>query len=231
MIKRCLIIDNDNQSAEIENLIRLGKARGITIECEQFNVGNTANTELLTSGHIDIDKVIAFYKANFRSKTFHLAAFDWNLSDPAIDGVELIRKFESVKILRNTPKLLYSGALKNEISSKLITYKKNQLTINALILWLSALIRIDIKNFVDRVNYEQEILTLLSKTDETLDLIIEEEMNKFPKLKFNSSFTSDGFKGKSFLEISAILEDQDVLRNNFKKEIVQHVIAYLTEKI
>ncbi|MBS1508039.1 MAG: hypothetical protein JSS79_15470 [Bacteroidetes bacterium] len=231
MEKRCLIIDNDDQSAEIEKLKRDGKARGIEIECEQFNVGSTFEDDLLSHGKIDIDKVVSEFRKRFKHQVFHLAAFDWDLSDEDVNGVELMRLFEHHKILKNTPKLLYTGLLEERLSTMLDEFKAGNVQKSQLKKHILILIKADIKDFVARENYEQDILRLIERTDETIDLIIEEELSKFPDFKFNNSFTSDNFKGKTFMEISSILENDDRLRNDFKKEIIQHVIAYLTIKI
>jgi hypothetical protein len=231
MEKRCLIIDNDDQSAEIEKLKRDGKARGIQIECEQFNVGSTFDDVLLSDGKIDIGKVILEYKKRFKNQVFHLAAFDWDLSDEDVNGVELMRQFEHHKILKNTPKLLYTGLLEERLSAMLDEFKAGNLQKSALIRHIRILIKADIKDFVARENYEQDIIRLIEKTDETIDLIIEEELSKFPELKFKNSFTADIFNGKTFMDISSVLENDDRLRNDFKKEIIQQVIAYLTVKI
>lgn len=232
MTKRCIIIDNDDQSVVIEKLVRDAQSKGIQVECVQFNVGSTSENDLLTDGKIDIEKVVAEYKKRFKGQTFHLAAFDWDLSDDSIDGVELMRLLvHNIRNIRNTPKLLYSGLLEEKLSAKLDDFKNNTLNKSDLLSRIKTLIKADIKDFVAREKYEEDIITILGKTDETLDLIIEEELNKFPELKFSNKFVSDNFKGKTFSEIASILDNQDNLRNDFKKEIVQQVIAYLTEKI
>jgi hypothetical protein len=231
MNKRCIIIDNDDQTEEIKKLIRDGKAKGITIECEQFNVGSTFDNALLTEGAIDITKVVSEFKKRFKGQTFHLAAFDWDLSDVKIDGVELMRLLTHNKIFKNTPKLLYSGLLEDKLSSKIDEYKNNTLSKKDLLDRIKTLINADIKGFVARESYDADIIRILERTDETLDLIIEEELNKFPELTFSNKFTSDQFKNKTFDQIATILEEQGGLRNNFKKEIIQQVIAYLTEKV
>lgn len=231
MEKRCLIIDNEEQVSNIEAIQRLGKTKGLTIICDEFNVGMLEKDEFFSDNRIDINKVIEQFYENHRGITYHLAAFDWDLGDDAINGVELIRKFQENKILIHTPKILYSGLLKNEISSQLDRFNNDYQYKPSLIAWINTLIKVDVKNFVDRTAYEQEIIIQLTKTDETLDLIIEEELKKFPDLKFGNSFTSKSFNGKTFLEIAKALEDNDMMRNDFKKEIIQQVIAYLTEKI
>ena len=64
-----------------------------------------------------------------------------------------------------------------------------------------------------------------------MDLIIEEILKKFPDLKFGNKFVRPNFNGKTFLEIAKFIENNDSIRNEFKKEIIEQVIAYLTEKI
>jgi CheY-like chemotaxis protein len=231
MNKRCIIIDNEDQSEIIEKLIRDGKAKGIHIEVEQFNVGSTFENDLLSAGAIDIDKVVAEYKKRYRGQSFHLAAFDWDLSDPKIDGIELMRLLIHNKILRNTPKLLYSGLLEDKLSAKLDDYKNNQITKQDLLKRIKTLINADIKGFVARDNYDRDIISTLEGAEEVIDLIIEEELNKLPDVIFSNSFSNDNFNGKSYKEIAQMLEEHVHLRNDFKKEIVQQVIAYLTAKI
>lgn len=231
MEKRCLIIDNEDQSSSIEEIQRLGKSSGLTILCDEFNVGMLSKDEFITDNKIDINKVINEFKIRHKSHTYHLAAFDWDFGDDIINGVELIRKFQENGLLTKTPKILYSGILKDEISSQLDKFERGALPKSKLITWINTLIKVDVKNFVDRISYEREVITQLLKTDETLDLIIEEELKKFPQLIFQNSFTSNSFNGKTFSEIAKAIEENDLMRNQFKKEIVQQVIAYLTEKI
>ena len=231
MNKSCIIFDNDDQSEIIQKLERDAKSQGIQIECLQFNVGSTSENDLLTEGKIDRSKVITEFKKKFKGMTFHLAAFDWDLSDDIIDGVELIRILENNRLLKNTPKLLYSGLLEERLSSTLDDFKKSTLNKTEVLNKFKALIKADIKDFVPRENYERDIIRILRETDETLDLILENELNKFPDFKFSNRFVNDNFKGKSFADISKMLEENDHNRNEFKKEIVQQVIAYLTEKI
>lgn len=225
MIKKCIIFDNEDQSESIEKLIRDGKNKGIIIECEQFNVGSSELTEVLTNGEIDIAKVVTEYKKRFKRETFHLAAFDWQLDDDKIDGVELIRQLTHNKILKNTPKIIYSGLL-NDILGDILKSEnsKNQEK-------LTTLVNGDIRGFYKRDKYDVDILNFLSVNDEHIDLIVEEELKKFPELTFKNSFTNNHFNGKTFLEIADFIEKHDNIRNEFKKEIIQQVISYLTEKI
>lgn len=227
MKKRCLIIDDQDQTEEIEKMIRDGKAMyGIDLECEQFNVGSTFLDEVLTEGKIDINKVVAEFKKRFKGQTFQLAAFDRDLNDPNIDGVELIRQLTHHTNLKHTPKVLYSSDLEGLLSESIDNFNKEN-----LIRRIKTLVNNEIKGYFDRDSYENDILRTLAKDEETLDLIIEEELRKFPTLVFKNVFVHEGFRNKTYEEIAAQLDEYTHLRNDFKKEIIQQVIAYLTEKI
>ena len=102
MERLCLLIDNENQDTSAEKIIREGKSKGLAIQVHQFNVGHPELTEVLESGKIDITKVIDYYNANFRKFHYDIIAFDWDLNDEKIDGVELIRSFRSNNLIKKT---------------------------------------------------------------------------------------------------------------------------------
>ncbi len=228
MIKDCLIVDNEDQTSLIEAIERVGKTRGLEIRCEQFNVGQTQKDEYMTDNKIDADKVIAAFKADYK-KNFDLAAFDWDLSDDVIDGVELIRKFEANGLLKHTPKLLYSGLIDDILTKLLDDHRQRKQS--RVLEKLKALIKLNLIGYFDRTGFEYELVGILKKTEENLDFIIEEEFGKYPDVRFDESFVSESFRGKTLAELAVLLESDVLLRNAFKREIVQQVMAYLTEKI
>lgn len=230
-MKNCLIIDNADQAVSMKSLKRDAKKKGIEIDCFQFNVGSIQDTKLLTNNNIDISKVISEFKIRFKGIQFHVAAFDWDLSDNKIDGIELIRQFNHNKLLKNTPKILYSGLLDQQLAAIINNYDSKSIKKEELINRIKTLIKTDIKGFVDRDDYVTQIIHILEDSDESLDLIIKEELMKFPNFKFSNKFISASFQYKTFAEISKFLEDDNKLRNEFKREIIQQVIAYLTETI
>lgn len=105
MKKRILIIDNESQDEEIEKMIRDAHNVGIELECDQYNVGSTEETDLLDKGFLNIEKVIQEYKKRFKG-TYSLIACDWDLNDDNVDGIELLRQFKANNIWKHTPKML-----------------------------------------------------------------------------------------------------------------------------
>jgi hypothetical protein len=225
--KTCLLIDNEDISSEIESIERLGRAKGLKIKCEHFPVGSTIRTDLFNDeNHIDIEKVVREYKQKYKHIVFNLIAIDWDLGD-ITDGVELIRKFEYNNIANYTPKILYSGLLKDEISSRLSKFKDGEIAHSNILIWINTLIKIDIVDFVDRDSSDNRIVDILSKIPESFDLILEDNLRKFGDLKFRNGFPI--LKDKTFIEIADIISQDVKINNDFKKEIIEQLISYLSD--
>lgn len=225
MIRKCLIIDNEDQTEEIEKLVRDAQNEGIELVCEQFSIGDPAYVEVLTKGAIDIAKVVAEYRRKFNGDVFHLVAFDYQLED-VINGVELIRQLKANRIFRTTPKIVYSGLMDEVLKS---TIRDN--TPDNAVTRIKALVKNGVLDYLERDNRDIEIIHFFKANIESADLIIEEMLRKFPNLTFNQNFINKELEGKTFLEIAEYIEANDQIRNEFKKEIIQQTLAYLTEKI
>ncbi|QBA23062.1 hypothetical protein EU348_18520 [Chryseobacterium indologenes] len=236
MINRtCLIIDNEDQTEEIEKLVRDAENIGIHLECHQFNVGNTGYSDILTAGFIDIEKVVGEYRKKYKNFYFDIVAFDWDLEDENITGVELIRKFTEHKIAKLSPKIVYSGVL-DDVIKKIIQdnleFKKSKPIIkDAAIAKIKSLVRNRVFEYLDRGQRDPMILKFLKEDIQSTELIIIQTLNKFPDLVFGNRFINKNFEGKTFKEIAEYLENDDLQGNEFKREIIEQVIAYLTESV
>lgn len=240
MIKRtCLIIDNEDQSEEIEKLIRDANNDGIELTCYQFNVGNTAYSEILSDGLIDIEKVVSEFKLKYKNQYFDIVAFDWDLEDEHITGVELIRHFNHKKVIRFSPKIVYSGVL-DEVLKKIVHenldlivtkgetkpfLKQNGIT------KIKSLVKNRVFEYLDRDSRDVMILKFLKEEIQSTELIISQTLSKYPDFKFENNFVNEKFNGKTFQEIADFLDSDDILNNEFKRELIEQVISYLTVKI
>lgn len=241
MIERsCLIIDNEDQSDEIEKLVRDAGFSGILLDCQQFNVGSTSNPEFLTGGLIDIKKVIEEFKRKFKNKYFDIVAFDWDLEDEDITGVELIRHFTSSKILKFSPKIVYSGVI-DEVLTKIVEESldivktrggaQKPVLKQIGLTKIKSLIKNGVLEYLDRGSRDAMILKFLKENLQSTELIISQVLRKHPEFKFENNFVNTKFNGKTFQELADVLENAELLGTEFKREIIQQVISYLTEKI
>jgi hypothetical protein len=240
MIKRtCLIIDDEDQSEEIEKLVRDASYQGIELVCHQFNVGNTSCTEFLTNGLIDIQKVVDEFNKKFKSIHFDIVAFDWHLDDENVTGVELIRKFTYHKIARYSPKIVYSGVL-DDVIKKIIQenleLKKDKGTFKPIIKddairKIKSLVKNRVYEYLDRDSRDPMILKFLKEEIQSTELIVIQVLEQYPELRFENNFVNEKFNGKTFKEIADFLKNNDSVALEFKREIIQQVVSYLTEKI
>lgn len=232
MIKRtCLFIDDEKQDEIFPTIKEEGAKHGIEIECLQFNVGNQERRDLLENEEISLEKVVKVFKEEFKSVKIHLIAFDWNIGS-GIKGPTLIKHFNDNDVRKNVAKILYSGALEEEVQNLCEDYRNN-LSMPFKDIWgqIKTLISTNTLDFVGKDNYEKRVVPILKNIDDTFEGSIEEELRKFPEFTFNSSFTSKHFNGKKFSEIADIIEGDPHLRNSLTKEITEQVMAYLTEKL
>ncbi len=226
--KLCLIVDNENQEGSIEKIVRASKAKGITIKVIEFKVGNTEFTEVLDeNGRINIDKVIKYYRVNYRKMHFDLIAFDWDLNDEAIDGIELIRQFRNSNFLKKTPVALYSGELQVSVKGYFDAYKNNQKSFNESWNKIKTLIDVPIMGFYDRSNYENKIVEAIQSFGQSVDIehYFLKKLKENEKLIFNN--INPKLEGRTFGQVAEIIEKNPTYGNNFITELVDQTIAYL----
>lgn len=229
MTKKCLIIDNEDQkeSGSFEEFQAQAKSKGIKVECHQFLIGNSSRPDLLTKGKIDMAKVIPIFKNEFSGITFDLILVDWGLEDEKINGVDLIRHFQHEGIRKSTPKILFSGNLKEEIASLFEAYKKEEVNFNRVWKQIRALIEINIVDFIDRTEYEKDSVNFLKKNPPNSDMLIISELRNNPDLTFNDDITK--LNGKNFEEVAEIIENEHDIGMKFKRLLIEESVAYLSK--
>lgn len=225
MEKKCLLIDNEDQSTSIETIEREARRNGLTVICKQFNVGSTQRDDLLSEGRIDMGKVKSIFTSEFSNEKFDLIAFDWQLDDDDINGIELIRQFDHNGIRKNTPKLLYSGLLQQVIESILEDYKNGNIDTKYAWNQINTLIRINIIDYVDRSSYEKSIIDVLGKLGDPIEAILEKKLREYHNLTFRNTYPM--FEGKTLSEIADIIEKDASQGNKFKNELIEQALAYL----
>lgn len=225
--KYCLLIDNEDQTTSIENIKREANLKRIEVECHQFNIGSPEREDLLTNNEIDLEKVKKKFNEEFKNIAFDIIAFDWDLDDSKIDGIELIRQFNHLGIRKSSPKILYSGLLRERIQTYCDDYKKEKIDFNELWNKLNTLIKLNIVDFVKRDNYEKDIVNFLSKEEFNSDIFISKELQKFSHLSFQGLY--EQFKGMTLGEIAEIIDTDKTRGINFKKEIIEMAISHMIE--
>ncbi len=231
MYKTVLVIDDEDQKDEIVSLEAMAKRKGIDLTCYQFNVGSQNEPDLLTAGRIDVDKVKSAYKERFRDRgiEFDMIVCDWGLSDELIDGAELMRRLVRDPISQKIPIILYSGLLNEKIEEQLDKYdNKKPETKEPVIKYIVSLIRSNYLDFVERENLISTVIGHLMDSED-IDIALQIVLNKYPEYVMAVGH-GHGLEEKTFAEVATLLRTNKVVSFDFKRNVIEEVIQYLTEK-
>ena len=232
MIKRtCLIVDDDDQSDIFPSIKKEGLKYQIEIECIQFNIGNPSENSILKNQTVDSDLVIKIFKEKYTGTKIDLIAVDWDLNNPTLTGPLFIKLLNDNNERLKIPKMLYSGVLKAEIEKICTEFKNNKKQFTDIWKEINTLIETDIRKFVNRDSYDNEVVQILRRVDDDIESSIQLILRNFPDFAFKNTFPNPNFKNKTFSEILKLVQNDSILRNELNKEISEQVISYLTEKI
>ena len=231
MDKLVLVIDDNDQSNVIRELERDAKKKGINLMCHQFNVGSPRESALLTEGKIDVEKVKAAYKKRFKDKglVFNLILCDWDLSDEEIDGAELLRRMCNDCFSHKTPRILYSSLLKEMLEKQLNNYdKERDETKEPVIKYISSLINGNYLAFLGREDLKGPTLSYL-RNSESLDFLLEDVLRRYPH-EIMAVGHGHNLEGRPFGDVAQLIQTNDEVAYDFKRDIIQEVVLYLTER-
>ncbi len=231
MDKLILVIDDNDQSNVIEELVREAEKKGINLTYRQFNVGSPNELGLLSDGKIDVNKVKAAYKERFKDNglVFNMIVCDWDLSDDEIDGAELLRQMSGECFSHKTPRILYSSLLKERLEAQLEKYDKENIeTKDSVIKYIMSLINGKYVAFTGREDLKGPVITHL-RDGESIDFILRDTLLRHPDLVMAVGH-GHNLEGRTFAEVAQIIKTDDEVSYDFKRNIIQEVVQYLTEK-
>lgn len=224
MTKTCLLIDDNRQDEVVEQIVVMAKKKGITLKCLQFNVGSEQRTDLLTDGFIDKAKVLSRFKDEFDGSKIDLICIDYSLEDDNINGLDILK--EIYELRQSSAFMIYSSNL-DQLAKGIIDGYENDKDKLKLINRIKSLTKYTIKEFVARDRYDQAIVDILSKGTQSIELTIEEKLLENPDMIFKNTYPV--FEDKTFKEIAKEIRLGSFHGDNFKKEIIEQTIAYLTK--
>lgn len=229
--KTVLVIDDNDQKNLLDRIANLARQNGINMIYKQLNVGSPNEPDLLTDGNIDVSKVKAVYKDRFKNKgiVFNMILCDWNLSDEFIDGAELIRRMGNECFKEDTPKILYSSLLREKLEEQLNKYDKdNNDAKESVIKYIISLINGNYKAFVARENLQSAVLGHLMDS-ENIDFLLADALNRYPD-QVMAVGHGHNLDGRSFAEVARMIENDEKISYDFKRDIIQEVVQYLTHQ-
>jgi hypothetical protein len=222
MIQKYLIlVDEQSQSAVLQNIKIILKNDGIELVFKEFN---PINYQKRDNGEILFDA--ESFKTDLLSlpyfKNLDSIVCDYNLIADVIDGFQIIKIIKSINPNYKKQVILYSAQIENVIENIIKTddFEKQKENIKSLI---------DCNiDFRKRDNdYEQELVKHVKKDKE---FSFEDELVKWFLLRkddvFNYLFPK--YAGKRFEEIATCLQSKTPDSIELKKDLIEQIISYLS---
>ena len=114
-MKKCLIIDDNNQDDEKNLLEKYSREHQFPITCHIFNPTKRECSRMDKKADgtfeevIDVDLLLGELRMQYEKEQFDLIAIDYNLSDPYNTGLDIIRFLKENNWKRKVPYVIYSG--------------------------------------------------------------------------------------------------------------------------
>lgn len=222
MIQKFLIlVDEQPQSSVLRNIETILKNDGIELVYKEFNPINYQKRE---------NGEILFDAESFKADLCGLPYFtrldsivcDYNLIAGIIDGFQIIKIIKSINPNYKKQVILYSAQIESVIEDIIRTDDFEKQKEN-----LKSLIECNI-DFRKRDNdYVQELIKHIKKEK---DFSFEDELVKWFSLRKEDTFNYlfPKYKGKKFEEIAYCLQKNTPDSIEFKKDLVEQIISYLS---
>ncbi|GHV15514.1 hypothetical protein FACS1894169_07130 [Bacteroidia bacterium] len=220
--KYLILVDEQSQNAVLQNIKTALKDEGLELVFNEFNP--------ICYQKRDDSGEILFDAESFKSDLLSLPYFrqldsivcDYNLIADVIDGFQIIKIIKSINPNYKKQVILYSAQIENVIEDIIKTGDFEKQKEN-----LKSLIDCNI-DFRKRDNgYEQGLVKHIKKEKE---FSFEDELIKWFFLRkddiFNYLFPK--YTGKRFEEIATCLQSKTPDSIEFKKDLVEQIISYLS---
>ncbi len=225
--KSCIIIDDEDQDEIVENLQTDANRLGIRLSCFQLNPQKDAyykniGDENVPDYVIDADKVAAaLMTPAYRRLRVDVIACDYDLGDDEVNGYELIRRLRGGLNYRKEI-ILYSGNLNRVIKGILREEDPKERFAQ-----IRSLARANIREFNDKNDYRQSIITAISEDRFSLESELESLLDKYSGWTFRSVFPP--FKDMNLHDVLVEIESGSAKGKLFQKALLENAIAHMIE--
>ena len=219
--KYLILIDEQSQEDTLKSIKKSLKNDGIDLIYKELNPVNSlkrAGDGNLYFNEVDFKKSledIDFFK--FADKIL----CDYNLIADVVTGYDIIKLIRELGYNKNKQIILYSAEIGGVIKSILLSDDNFEKQKEALVKLVGNNI-----DFINRPGYDQEVIKAIKKNPE---FDFESELIKWFHNRNNDTFNYlfPKYQGKSFGEIAFELESKTSDSIQFKKDLIEQIIAYL----
>jgi hypothetical protein len=219
--KYLIIVDERSQKSKIESIKSTLKSSGIDLIAIQFDPTNIQKRNLEGNQEFDKDSFIQQVLDLEYFKGTDVIACDYNLIEDELNGFQIIQILREIGYSKKKKIILYSAQIKDVIGNIIQSNADFEVQKTNL----ADIINCKIE-FLANENIEQEIITNIRKT---APFDFEEELKKWFNSRENDKFNYlfPKYEGKTFKEIAIEIDKDTHQSAEFKKDLVEQIIAYL----
>ncbi len=220
--KYIIVVDEQSQTIVLDKIKDTLKNDGFELIYQELNPTNYTKRD---NEDTHFDKQ-AFSNALINIKYFKMADMilcDYNLIADVVNGYEIIKIIRELKYKQKTKVILYSAQIDGVITDILKTDNDFEKQKEKLVALMSYNIE-----FIKRDGFDKEVYeTIREEANFDFETELITWFHKREKDTFNYLFPK--YQGKTFGEIAEELENDTYDSNQFKKELAEQIIAYLSE--
>lgn len=237
MEKSVLVIDDKSRQSIFKTLRLKAQNKGLTLQLFEFNPGGQVEQSLIdkNTGDLDLKKTVNRYNELFEDRIFDAIACDWNLGVTNVNGLDVLRAFNSNEVFRKTPKMMYSGTLEDEIRNYMSKIQKstdddtrNKL-IDGFIKDIKTLVSTEFFALSGREDLSDDLLPFLLKNNSIENSVLM-TLRDHPDLKFSVD-CSGNFAGKTFSEVFHTTCRNEKILSDLVHDLQDVSLSYLTHII
>ena len=222
---KCILLFDDEDQKRIINNIRLSTRQEFDLD---FIFIRTSSAELKKddSEDLDAEKLKAKIASETQGKLIDVALTDFDLECDYLNGLDVVRMVHEHH--KNVNFFIYSGNW-NKVIRNVIGEDYQQASPEQLVDGINKLIHDKIINCISRIDYQEDLLKYLRReSDDSMEHRLCVLLRANGDMVFNSCCPE--LKGKSFLEIAEMIENNsDARSDEWIEAVLTQTIAYLTE--
>lgn len=221
MPKHIIVIDDENQEAQQE-LIESKLYREYDIHVHLIKTSDDVVGE---DGNINREMLKKKLQDIMTGKTIDLVLTDFELADPVISGIEVVKLVKSLR--SGVPVIMYSGK-KDEVVERLLGDYKNK-NVDDIIQSINEYVSWGIVEFIQRGNYSDKAVQFIKKkkTVQVNDLFVQ-KLREIGDKKCEAGYPE--WRDKTLNDICDIIENHSDSRSDaWMDDLIEQVVAYIAK--
>ena len=222
--RHLVLVDEQSQTDRLKRIAASLKNDGIELIYQEIDPSVYQKRQ--DSGDVTFDKD-AFIQALKNVPFIHhldMFATDYNLIDKQLKGIDVIKFFSEIKPYFRKPVIIYSAQIEGVIDDIL---KGGEDKFEEQCAMLKLLARYDMDYLKSEGEFESKFKGLLEKEyDITIDARVIESMQAINSDKIRCSIPP--YNDKTIAEIAQLLQSKDSKAIALRKEISDHIMAFVT---